>query len=193
MVFRAKREDTLVSTVEEKYGIDLHARGDSLLGNLLERRGFDSLTQLLQAYRGKLYYHARRRRLFPSFDMEDRMQVRGFELMARNPNVEFEMYNTGLREAVDSENSPYVRSVIRRYIQRASVVVCLIGNRTAWRAWVAWELQTAIDEGKGICGVRLRGSRGQVPRLLRELDAPIASWDTGAIIAAVESAAARRG
>ena len=46
--------DTLVKTVEARYGIELHARGDTKLGNLLENRGFESLTQFLKAYRGDL-------------------------------------------------------------------------------------------------------------------------------------------
>jgi hypothetical protein len=53
-MFRSTRDDTLVKTIEARYGIDLHARGDTKLGNLLEKRGFDSLTQLRKAYRGEL-------------------------------------------------------------------------------------------------------------------------------------------
>ena len=42
-----------MATVEARCGIDLHARGDAKLGNLLEHSGFESLTQLLKAYRGE--------------------------------------------------------------------------------------------------------------------------------------------
>jgi hypothetical protein len=52
--FRAKRADTKVASIEATYGINLNARSDMLLGNLLDERGFDSLSQLLEAYRGKL-------------------------------------------------------------------------------------------------------------------------------------------
>ena len=37
-MFRVKRSDTLVRTVEATYGINLNARGDALLGNLLAKR-----------------------------------------------------------------------------------------------------------------------------------------------------------
>ena len=79
-MYRTKRNDTLVGTIERQYRIDLHARSDMTLGNLLEKRGFDSLSQLLQAYLGRLNYHARRRRLFLSFHAEDKPQVQGFRL-----------------------------------------------------------------------------------------------------------------
>jgi hypothetical protein len=191
-VFRAKRDDTLVRTIERQYGIDLHARGDMLLGNLLEERGFDSLSQLLDAYHGRLTKPKRKRRLFLSFHAEDRPQVAGFRLMARNPNIAVDFYDGSLKVPVNSEEAGYIRKVIREKIQRASVVVCLIGNGTAWRDWVDWELRTSIELGKGICGVRLKESRGRTPPVLAEAEAPIAKWDMEAIIAAIECAAARR-
>lgn len=60
----------------------LHAGDDTKLGNLLERRGFESLTQLLKAYRGNLTYHACKRRIYLSFHIEDLPQVRGFRCAA---------------------------------------------------------------------------------------------------------------
>ena len=192
-VFRAKRDDTLVATIERQYGIDVHARGDMTLRTLLEERGFDSLTQFLEAYRGRLSKHAKRRRVFLSFHMEDRPQVQGFRLMASNPKLDIEFFDASLREPVDSERSTYVRSVIRVKIQRASVVICLIGNGTAWRDWVDWELRTAHELGKGICGVRLKDSRGRMPPLLRDICAPVApTMEVEEVIKVIECAAARR-
>jgi len=191
-VFRRKRDDTRIDTIERQYGIDLHARGDALLGNLLEDRGFDSLSQLLDAYHGRPAYHVRKRRLFMSFHAEDKAQVAGFRLMARNPNVATDFYDGSLQEAINSEQSTYVKKIIRDKIERASVVVCLIGNGTAWRDWVDWELRTAIELGKGVCAVRLKESRGRTPPVLIEVGAPVARWDVQEIVAAIECAAARR-
>src|SRR5207248_2136854 len=82
---------------------------------------------------------------------------------------------------------------IRAIIQRASVVVCLIGNGTAWRDWVEWELNTAFELGKEICGIRLKDSRGRAPQLLNDIDAPIARWgDTIDLVAVIACEAARR-
>jgi hypothetical protein len=44
---RAKREDTHVSTIEKAYGLDFGVRGDMQLGTLLEKKGYDSLNDLL--------------------------------------------------------------------------------------------------------------------------------------------------
>lgn len=191
-MFRAKRGDTRIDTIEAAYGINLNARGDTLLGGLLEERGFDSLSQLLSAYRGRSTCHSRRRRLFLSFHSEDRLQVQGFRFMAMNRNVDLECYDTSVRVAINSENASYIKRVIRAKIARSSVLVCLIGNGTAWREWVDWEIQTARDMRKGICGVRLKGSRGRTPPALTEIGAPVAQWELPQIIAAIECAAARR-
>jgi hypothetical protein len=191
-MFRVIRGDTLVRTVERRYKIDLHARDDMKLGNLLDQRGFDSLTQLLQAYRRGLRYHPRKRRVFLSFHAEDLAQVRGFRLMAHAPNVEVDFFDSNL-EPINSARSPYIKQGILEKIRRAAVVICLIGNGTAWREWVDWELNTAVELGKGICGIRLKGSRGRTPPLLTQMRAPVAGWgDTQEIIAVIECAAARR-
>jgi len=192
-MFRSTRDDTLIRTVEDRYGIDLHARGNTKLGNLLENRGFESLTQLLKAYRGELAHHACKRRIYICFHVEDLPQVRGFRLMGRAPNLEIEFHDGSLREEIDSVRGSYIKQQIRAIIQRTSVVVCLIGNGTAWRKWVDWELETAFALGKGICGIRLKDSRGQTPQLLREIGAPITRWgDVQDLVRVIECAAARR-
>ena len=191
-MFRRKRDDTKVGTIERQNRIQLNARSDMLLGRLLAERGFDSLSQLLKAYRGKLTFHARRRKIFLSFHAEDKKQVAGFRLMIRNPKLDLDIYDQGLQEPINSEYSSYIKRVIREKIKAVSVITCLIGNGTAWREWVDWELNTAYELRKGICGVRLKGSRGRTPPLLREIGAPIARWNVSDIMAAIECAAARR-
>lgn len=192
MAFRQVRGDTRVDTIEQRYSINLNARGDTLLGNLLDYRGFDSLSQLLNAYYGRSTTLARKRRLFLSFNADDRQQVQGFRLMAKNPNLDFDFVDDSVRTPINSANASYVKQVIQDKIYRASVLVCLIGERTAGSDWVDWELETAREYGKGLCGVRLKGSHGTTPDLLRDLRSPVARWDLEAIVAAIECAAARR-
>ena len=189
-MFRAKRSDTAVRSIETTYGIDLNARGDMRLGNLLIQRGFSSLTELLKAYRGRLTYHPKRRQLFLSFHAEDRKQVDGFRLMSLNERVTLEFYDGSVRAPIKSDRGSYIKKVIREKIWQAEVLVCLIGNGTAWRDWVDWEITTAREMHKGICGIRLKGSRAQIPEALSGF--PICRWNLDCIIAAIEWAAARR-
>jgi MTH538 TIR-like domain (DUF1863) len=191
-MFRRKKGNTTVESIERQYRVDLNARGDMLLDTLLNERGFDSLTQFLEAFHGRLTKHGRKRRLFISFHKEDAQQLSGFRLMARNPRVALEFYDDSLRDAIDSANRSYVKQVIRELINRGSVLVCLVGNGTGWREWVDWELETAAGLGKGICGVRIPGTFGRIPAVLTRVNAMIADWNTVSIIKAIEYAAARR-
>jgi len=190
--FRRRRDDTLVGTIERQYGVELHARADMKLGSLLRERGFESLTQLLTAYKRQLPYHAAPRSIFLSFHAEDMPQVSGFRLMVSNPRVALTIADEPARYPVNSEHSGYIRARLRERIARVEVLICLVGNGTAWRDWVDWEIETAASFHRGICVVRLKGSRGRVPHALRRLGSPIASWSVPEIIAAIESAAARR-
>src|SRR5437867_3274840 len=119
-MFRQTRDDTMVGTIEKRYGINLNARGDALLGNLLDDRGFDSLSQLLDAYHGRARSSARKRRLFLSFHGEDRPQADGLRLMAYNPNLDFDFTDDSVRSPINSERGAYLKSVIREKINRAS-------------------------------------------------------------------------
>ena len=190
--FRGRRSDTLVETIEREYRINLNARAGTTLGNLLRARRFNSLTQLLQAYWGRLKRTANPRKVFLSFHREDLRQVAGFRLMMLNEHVALDVSDEPNRTPVGSERSSYVKQVLRSRIADVDVVVCMIGNGTAWRDWVRWELETAVELHRGVCGVKLKGSRPQIPPILREIGVPIAHWEPQAIIAAIECAAARR-
>ncbi len=46
--YRAIRNDTKVSTIEKKYGVDLGVRPDMKFGNYLEQKGYPSLSRMLR-------------------------------------------------------------------------------------------------------------------------------------------------
>ncbi len=45
---RSKRGDTLVKTIEKKYGVDLGYRSDAQLHTVLKKEGLPSLSKLLK-------------------------------------------------------------------------------------------------------------------------------------------------
>lgn len=192
MSFRKVRDDTLVGTIEARYGIELNARSDTKIGNLLWDRGFRSVSQLVRAHRGQATSHATSRSIFLSFHQEDLSQVQGFRLMTHNRHVQIDISEELNMYPVSSERSSYIKKALRQRIRGSEVVVCLIGNGTAWRDWVEWEIETAIQESRGLCGVRLKGSRGRTPPALLQANAPVAGWDLREIVAVIECAAARR-
>lgn len=49
---RKKRGDTLVKTIEKKYGVDLGYRSDAQLHTVLKKEGLPSLSKLLKMTQG---------------------------------------------------------------------------------------------------------------------------------------------
>jgi len=104
-----------------------------------------------------------KRRIFISFDHGDTQQVLGF-MALRNIIDNFDFYNHKLDRRINSNDVDYVCRVIREeYIKPASVTVVLIGNNTATSPWVKWEIEESKRQGKGILGIHLKGSSGNVP------------------------------
>jgi hypothetical protein len=104
-----------------------------------------------------------KRRIFISFDHDDSQAVNGF-LGLRNITESFDFYNHKLDHRIKSSDPDYVCRIIRdEYIRPASVLVVLIGNRTADSSWVKWEIEEAIRQRKGLLGIRLPGTYGRIP------------------------------
>ncbi len=116
-----------------------------------------------------------KRRIFISFDHDDAQQVSGF-LGLRQFVDNFEFYNHKLDRRIQSRDVNYVTRVISEdYIRPASVTVVLIGNKTAASDWVRWEIQESIRQGKGLLGIRLKGTWGPIPANLPEK--AVGGWD----------------
>lgn len=104
-----------------------------------------------------------KRRIFISFDHDDTLQVNGF-LGLREIIDGFEFFNHKLDRRINSADGNYVGRVISdEYIAPASVTVVLIGNKTAQSDWVKWEIAESRRQGKGILGIRLKGTMGAIP------------------------------
>lgn len=189
-MFREKRRDTLVRSVEIKYGLDLNVRGDAALGSLLERRGFSTQSQLLKACRGRLDYHPRRRRAFVSFHSEDSSKVKGFRLMLYNPALDLDVEDSSSR-SVRSRNTSYIKTALRQRIEKSDILICVVGNSTAWREWVDWEISTAIEAKVPVCGLRIPETYGRFPQLMASYKSPVAEWNSHSITSAIEMAIAR--
>lgn len=87
----------------------------------------------------------------------------------------------------DAHNEEYVKSLLRPRIEWAGTLICLIGDKTATREWVNWEVEYAAKEGKNIVGVFLHGaSESDIPESITEHADSIVSWNGDKIIDAIE-------
>lgn len=130
------------------------------------------------------------RRVFLSFQHEDRQQASGFNLLRWNPNVPVEFVGRHLLSPVDSENPDYIRAKIREQLDGTSVTVVLIGGSTADSEWVDFEIRESIARGNGVIGIRLKGhENARIPPALAEAGARVIGWDPDTFADAIERAA----
>lgn len=85
------------------------------------------------------------RRVFLSFQMEDKKQVDGVRLMKWNKNYPLEFYDESVRVSYKSSDAAYIRRKISSKIARCSATVCFLGKTTYQSSWVNWELKTSLE------------------------------------------------
>jgi hypothetical protein len=129
------------------------------------------------------------KKVFISFKSEDRLRVWSLRGLAEFKNVDFEMDDVSLREAIDSRDEYYIKSVIRPKIKSCDVCLCLIGENThRSRKWVPWEIGIADSENKPIIAMRLKGnSDATTPSVLIQLGVRPFDWDVDKLFQKISS------
>lgn len=131
-----------------------------------------------------------RRKLFISYQHDDQKQAEGFRLLRYNKNVDFDFIDKQLFERIDSSNPDYIRRCIREEMRDASVVAVLIGENTHASPWIQYEIEIAVEQGKGLVGIRLKDcEHAIVPPALEDAGARVVDWDPHKFQDAVNRAA----
>jgi hypothetical protein len=119
------------------------------------------------------------KKTFISFRGEDEFKVNGLRGLSNFSNVEFEMDDVSLRNAIDSRDDAYIRSVIRPKIKSSEICLCMIGENThRSRKWVPWEINLALEEGKKVIAMRFKDMPNAItPSVLSSNGILPFSWD----------------
>lgn len=135
------------------------------------------------------------RRIFISYQHDDQLTAKAFNLQGKNPNITFEFVGRHLLDPVDSENEDYIKRKIREQISGTSVTVVIIGEKTADSEWVAWEIKESLNKEKpnGIVGILPKGTappprNSRVGKALYEAGAEVVEWKQEEVEAAIERA-----
>jgi hypothetical protein len=128
------------------------------------------------------------KKVFISFRGEDQFKVNGLRGLAQFKNVAFEMDDASLRQAIDSRDESYIKSIIRPKIRMCDVCVCLIGENThKSRKWIPWEIGLAIDEGKPVIAMRFYDSSDALtPTILSNNNIRPFNWDIDNLFAKIK-------
>ena len=116
---------------------------------------------------------------FISFRGEDEFKVWTLRGLGEFRNVSFEMDDKSLRQAIDSRDEYYIRSVIRPKIKSADICICMVGENThRSRKWVPWEIGLAIEEGKRVVAMKFWDTANAItPSVLMQNTIVPHAWD----------------
>ena len=130
------------------------------------------------------YTRATMKRVFISFQNEDRRYADLIDAWAANDNDDFGLYNERLRVAVNSVQGEYIKSKLRPKIARASILLCIIGAGTARSEWVNWEIAEARRSRKKLVGLLIKPHYSK-PREIQNARATFVSYQKDAILRAI--------
>ena len=134
------------------------------------------------------------RRIFISYQHDDQMKAKGFNLLRWNKNVPTEFVGRHLLDPVKSSDPAYITRKIREQQKGTSVTVVLIGDKTWQSDWVEKEVRMSVDKNppNGVVGIRLREGV-EIPESLRDCGAEVVDWNPDEFEAAFDRAARASG
>jgi len=133
------------------------------------------------------------RHVFISFAHEDMGEVNLLRGQAKNDKLDLQFDDHSVKEPYDSTNADYIKRNIREKIDRCSVTVVYLTDKTASSKWVNWEIEESLKRGKGVIGV-YKGDTppAKAPPAFQQNSCKIVKWEHAALMAAIEEASTRR-
>lgn len=133
------------------------------------------------------------RHVFISFDHEDLNEVNLLRGQAKNDKVDLHFDDHSVKEPFDSINADYIKRQIREKIDRCSVTVVYLTDKSASSNWVNWEIEESIKRGKGVIGV-YKGDTApaKLPSAFQNNACRAVKWEHEALMKAIEDASVKR-
>lgn len=133
------------------------------------------------------------RHVFISFDHDDIDEVNLLRGQAKNDKLDLQFDDHSLKEPIDSTNADYIKRNIREKIDRCSVTVVYLTDKTASSEWVNWEIEESLKRGKGVVGV-YKGDipPTKTPPAFQQNGCKAVKWEHVALMEAIEEASTKR-
>ena len=127
------------------------------------------------------------RHVFISFAYEDVDEVNLLRGQAKNEKTDLEFVDFSVKEAFDSKNAEYIKQQIRKRIDRCSVTIVYLTEKSATSKWVNWEIEESLKRGKGVIGV-YKGEKPppQMPLAFQSNKCKSVQWDHAKLLKAIE-------
>lgn len=133
------------------------------------------------------------RHVFISFDHEDLDEVNLLRGQAKNDKMDLQFDDHSVKEPYDSTNADYIKRNIREKIDRCSVTLVYLTDKTASSKWVNWEIEESLKRGKSVIGV-YKGEAPPVktPLAFQQNKCKAVKWEHAAMTKAIEDASTNR-
>lgn len=133
------------------------------------------------------------RHVFISFDHEDMDEVNLLRGQAKNNKVDLQFDDHSVKEPYDSTNADYIKRQIREKIDRCSVTMVYLTDKSASSKWVNWEIEESIKRGKGVIGV-YKGDAppAKLPSAFQKNGCKTVKWEHAGLMTAIEDASTKR-
>ena len=133
------------------------------------------------------------RHVFISFDHEDMNEVNLLRGQAKNDAMDLQFDDHSVKEPYDSTNADYIKRNIREKIDRCSVTMVYLSEKTASSKWVNWEIEESLKRGKSVIGV-YKGETppAKTPPAFKQNECKAVKWEHAALTKAIEDASKKR-
>lgn len=114
------------------------------------------------------------RNVFISFNTDDEWAVNLLRSQAKDDRFDVEFRDYSIKDPFDHAWKTQAKDVI----DKTSVTIVMIGQDTASRDAVDWEIRQAHEQGKKVIGVRIHKDKDhQVPKAMIEHGDTVINWD----------------
>ncbi|MCW8830573.1 MAG: TIR domain-containing protein [Gammaproteobacteria bacterium] len=134
-----------------------------------------------------------KRNVFISFSHDDLNEVNLLRGQAKNENSELNYADHSVKEPFNSENADYIKRNIRDKIEKASVTMVYLSDKSMKSEWVRWEIEQSKKMGNGVIAV-YKGDvpPSNIPSHVKDNVSAIVPWKHDAMTAAINKAAKER-
>ena len=87
---------------------------------------------------------------------------------------------------INSENAPYIKSVLKQRIESSDIVLALAGIYASHSEWMIWELETAKNSAIPVIGVIPRGQE-RISNEVFSRSIVDVKWNTESIVEAIRT------
>jgi len=120
------------------------------------------------------YFEERTRNVFISFHTEDEYAVNLLRSQAKDERFDVQFRDYSIKEPFDEKWKTQAKEIIKQ----TSVMIVMIGESTAGRESVDWEIHQAHEMGKKVIGVRVHKDRNDpIPQEMLKHGDKVINWD----------------